>query len=177
MNSGRRSKSRSLPFCADFVEEVGDVIRQADCDNRLAASQPPYARRGTGRGGTKHLGAIRALATARVIFASALSPGLIGLLLDAGIPLERQLLVMGLYCFAASAWMALLMPQLRRLAAFLETPALRENASGLIRRAALPRDPRIGTMQAAWARLPSGIRSPAPARARQTRARLLQRQG
>jgi len=35
--------------------------------------------------GTKHLGAIRALATAGVIFASALSPGLIGVLLDGGI--------------------------------------------------------------------------------------------
>jgi len=67
--------------------------------------------------GTKHLGAIRALATAGVIFASALSPGLIGVLLDGGIAIERQLLVVGLYCFAAAAWMALLMPRLRRLAA------------------------------------------------------------
>tara|TARA_R110002110_G_scaffold68731_8_gene185854 strand:- start:10088 stop:11311 length:1224 start_codon:yes stop_codon:yes gene_type:complete len=65
--------------------------------------------------GTAHLGAIRALATSGMVFGSALSPGLIGVLLDAGVPLEAQLLVMGLYCFAASAWMAVLMPRLHRL--------------------------------------------------------------
>lgn len=64
--------------------------------------------------GTENLGAIRAVVTAGVVFASALSPGLIGVLLDAGVALSAQLLVMGLFCFVAAAWMALLVPALNR---------------------------------------------------------------
>ena len=66
--------------------------------------------------GTEHLGAIRALATAAVVFASALSPGLIGALLDAGIALESQLAVMGAACFAVALWTSALIPRLNRLA-------------------------------------------------------------
>lgn len=62
------------------------------------------------------LGAIRALATAVVVFASALSPGLIGILLDAGVALDTQLLAMAAYCFLAALWMASLLPRLDRLA-------------------------------------------------------------
>jgi MFS family permease len=66
--------------------------------------------------GTEHLGAIRALVMAMVVFASALSPALIGILLDAGVPLETQLLAMAVYCFVAALWMGSLQPQLNRLA-------------------------------------------------------------
>ena len=67
--------------------------------------------------GTRHLGAIRAMTMAGVVFASALSPGLIGILVDAGVSLEAQLLTMGLYCFLAALWVTALMPRLSRLAA------------------------------------------------------------
>lgn len=52
--------------------------------------------------GTSHLGAIRALATAGLVFASAAGPGLAGLLIDAGIALQTQCLYYALYCGAAS---------------------------------------------------------------------------
>lgn len=67
--------------------------------------------------GTLHLGAIRALLVAAVVLATALAPGLMGLLLDRGVPLESQLLVLGLCSLAAAACMGALVPQLRRLAA------------------------------------------------------------
>ena len=66
--------------------------------------------------GTEHLGAIRALATAGVVFASALSPALIGILIDAGVALEAQLLAMAVYCLVAALWMSSLLPRLDRLA-------------------------------------------------------------
>lgn len=52
--------------------------------------------------GTAHLGGIRALATAGLVFASAAGPGIAGVLIDAGIDLERQCLGYALYCGAAS---------------------------------------------------------------------------
>lgn len=67
--------------------------------------------------GTAHLGAIRSVVTAGVVVATAASPGLVGLLLDAGVPLDRQLLAMAAYCLAAAFWMLLLIPRLDRLAA------------------------------------------------------------
>jgi MFS family permease len=66
--------------------------------------------------GTRNLGAIRALAAAGMVFASALSPGLIGILMDAGVALETQLLVMAAYCFIAALWLGALLPRLDRLA-------------------------------------------------------------
>jgi MFS family permease len=66
--------------------------------------------------GTRNLGAIRAVAAAAQVFASALSPGLIGILMDAGVPLESQLLAMAAYCFLAALWLGALMTRLNRLA-------------------------------------------------------------
>jgi hypothetical protein len=51
-----------------------------------------------------------------MVFASALSPGLIGILMDAGVALETQLLVMAVYCFIAALWLGALLPRLNRLA-------------------------------------------------------------
>jgi hypothetical protein len=62
--------------------------------------------------GTLHLGAIRGLIVAVVVFSTALAPGAIGLLLDAGVALDSQLLAMALYCLAAAAWMIVLAPRL-----------------------------------------------------------------
>lgn len=65
--------------------------------------------------GTTHLGAIRALAMAGYVFAAALSPGLMGLLLDAGVTLTSQFWALAAYCFLAALWMACLIPALNRL--------------------------------------------------------------
>jgi len=52
--------------------------------------------------GTRHLGSIRALSVASMVFASALGPGLTGMLIDAGIGFEVQCVWMGLYCLSMS---------------------------------------------------------------------------
>lgn len=67
--------------------------------------------------GVTHLGAIRSVVTACVVFSTAVAPGAIGVLLDAGIAFEAQLIAMALYCFAVAAWMGTLLPRLNRLAA------------------------------------------------------------
>ncbi|MEQ8698722.1 MAG: MFS transporter [Bauldia litoralis] len=66
--------------------------------------------------GTRHLGAIRAPVTAAMVFSTALAPGLIGVLLDAGVGLDIQLIGMTVYCVAAAVWMVVLMPRLNRMA-------------------------------------------------------------
>lgn len=48
--------------------------------------------------GLKHLGSIRAVMVAILVFATAMGPGLTGYLIDAGIALPAQIVVMGLYC-------------------------------------------------------------------------------
>ncbi|MEX0759769.1 MAG: MFS transporter, partial [Tistlia sp.] len=65
--------------------------------------------------GTRHLGAIRSLAFGVQVFASALAPGLIGVLLDLGVSLELQYLAMSIYATAASLTLWLLLPSLYRL--------------------------------------------------------------
>ncbi|MEM7777234.1 MAG: MFS transporter [Pseudomonadota bacterium] len=57
--------------------------------------------------GTRHLGAIRALQASAMVFSSALGPGVMGILMDAGITMDAQIWVMALYSVAASvvsAW-------------------------------------------------------------------------
>ncbi|MBO6716377.1 MAG: MFS transporter [Rhizobiaceae bacterium] len=51
--------------------------------------------------GVKHLGAIRALTVAVMVFATAMGPGLTGFLIDLGVSYPLQIIVMGLYCFGA----------------------------------------------------------------------------
>lgn len=62
--------------------------------------------------GAAHLGAIRAVVTAAVVLSTALAPGLVGILLDAGLALSTQLHAMVIYCLAAAAAMAVLLPRL-----------------------------------------------------------------
>ncbi|MDA0703864.1 MAG: MFS transporter [Proteobacteria bacterium] len=64
--------------------------------------------------GTDHLGAIRGMGMAAMVFATALSPGLMGVLMDGGIALQNQLAVMAVYCAAAALWMAAMVPRLNR---------------------------------------------------------------
>jgi MFS family permease len=59
--------------------------------------------------GTRHLGAIRALATSSMVFATALGPAVTGLLIDGGISFPEQVWAFALWCAAASAlfgWVA-----------------------------------------------------------------------
>ena len=55
--------------------------------------------------GTEHLGSIRSVVLAAVVFASAIGPGLTGFLIDAGVPYALQLAAMGIYCIVAAALM------------------------------------------------------------------------
>lgn len=59
--------------------------------------------------GTRSLGAIRALATSVMVFATALGPGVTGRLIDAGVDFRDQLAGMGLLSLACCASMGLAM--------------------------------------------------------------------
>lgn len=48
--------------------------------------------------GTRHVGAIRSVAFALMVFASAAGPGLMGWLIDAGVPYRQQVTGMSIYC-------------------------------------------------------------------------------
>lgn len=48
--------------------------------------------------GTRHMGAIRAVAFSIMVFASAAGPGLVGWLIDIGVAFDTQIIAMGLYC-------------------------------------------------------------------------------
>lgn len=52
--------------------------------------------------GTRHLGAIRALTTALMVFSTALSPVIMGLFLDGGVTMESITLVSAAYCLLAT---------------------------------------------------------------------------
>lgn len=52
--------------------------------------------------GTRHLGAIRSVATMLIIAASAIGPGLAGVLLDAGVDIGRVIFWLGMLCLAIS---------------------------------------------------------------------------
>ena len=56
--------------------------------------------------GTRYLGAVKALATAVMVFGTAIGPALTGLLIDAGIPFPDQMIGIGLYFLAAAALVA-----------------------------------------------------------------------
>jgi hypothetical protein len=66
--------------------------------------------------GTRHLGAIRSVAFASAVFASALAPGLVGLLLDAGVALEHQFIAMAGYTLLCALCLTVVRPRLSRLA-------------------------------------------------------------
>ncbi|MEM9277196.1 MAG: MFS transporter [Pseudomonadota bacterium] len=68
--------------------------------------------------GTKNLGGIRAITIAIMVFGTALGPGLTGYLIDFGVSYGLQILVMGIYCLAASAIMLFVSRQItaRKLA-------------------------------------------------------------
>ncbi|MEQ8207684.1 MAG: MFS transporter [Woeseia sp.] len=67
--------------------------------------------------GIDNLGSIRSIITAATVFATAVAPGLIGMLMDHGVALEFQLQVMTLYCLIAALLAHGLRPALDRVAA------------------------------------------------------------
>ena len=54
--------------------------------------------------GTRHLGSIKAMATAIMVFGSAVGPGLTGLIIDFGVDYARQMLWVSGYMIAATAF-------------------------------------------------------------------------
>lgn len=52
--------------------------------------------------GTKHLGSVRSLVVAIMVFMTAVGPGVTGFLIDRGIEFPTQIVFMGLYCIAGS---------------------------------------------------------------------------
>ncbi|MEO1205696.1 MAG: MFS transporter [Pseudomonadota bacterium] len=62
--------------------------------------------------GTRHLGAIRSLSVALLVVSTAVAPGLMGWLIDFGIGLETQFVVMCAYLVAMSLVFAALLPVL-----------------------------------------------------------------
>lgn len=63
--------------------------------------------------GTRHLGAVRALTMAIMVFATAMGPGLTGYLIDLGVSFPLQIAVMGVYCLAAAVLMLMVSRRLR----------------------------------------------------------------
>jgi len=70
--------------------------------------------------GTRNLGAIRSLATTVMVIATAIGPGITGVLIDTGIAFPRQCLFMGAWCIGLSALCWLIA---RRLTAEETAPA------------------------------------------------------
>jgi len=64
--------------------------------------------------GIRHLGAIRAVTSAAMVFASALGPGLTGWLIDVGVPFSQQLLFMSAYCLLTMLTLFIAVRQLDR---------------------------------------------------------------
>ncbi len=50
--------------------------------------------------GIRHLGSIRSIIMAFMVFSSAAGPGVTGIMIDLGYPFQHQLLIIGLYCLA-----------------------------------------------------------------------------
>ena len=77
--------------------------------------------------GTRHLGSIRALTVAVMVFATAMGPGLTGYLIDHGVSYPLQILAMGAYCILISLVMLYVTKQVRRRSA-LFTPEVSTTA-------------------------------------------------
>jgi MFS family permease len=73
--------------------------------------------------GVRHLGAVRAVIVAIMVFSSAMGPGLCGLLIDWGVSFPAQIVAMGVYCGAISAVMMQVSRRLTARAADLPAAA------------------------------------------------------
>lgn len=113
---GLLSQTDSLGFGAAFMVLMGATI---------GATTVIFGTLWAELYGTGHLGAIRALVTALMVFGTALSPGLMGLLIDGGVALERQYLGMAFYTVACAGLFLLVQKDLlaRRGPPSAPTPA------------------------------------------------------
>lgn len=64
--------------------------------------------------GTKHLGSIRAIVVAMMVFGTAVGPGLTGWLIDKDVSYPKQIITMGLYCLCTCLLMYFVSLALRR---------------------------------------------------------------
>ena len=64
--------------------------------------------------GTRHLGSVKALATATMVFSTAVGPGITGLFIDGGWDFPDQTMVLALWCLAACISFAMIRAKLRR---------------------------------------------------------------
>ena len=62
--------------------------------------------------GTEHLGSIRSMCFAILVISTSISPSLIGLLIDIGIAIEIQLVILAVYIFICSISFAVITPKL-----------------------------------------------------------------
>ncbi|MEM6677232.1 MAG: MFS transporter [Pseudomonadota bacterium] len=67
--------------------------------------------------GTAHIGGVKALATAALVIATAVGPGITGVLIDAGYPLPDQAPAMAGWALAASLLFTLVTPRLKQATA------------------------------------------------------------
>ncbi|MAS06419.1 MAG: MFS transporter [Ahrensia sp.] len=67
--------------------------------------------------GTRHLGAVKSLVTAIMVFVSAIGPGLSGWLIDAGVSLPSMIETMAIYAAVSAVLVAFAEPAARRRAA------------------------------------------------------------
>ena len=72
--------------------------------------------------GTDHLGAIRSMVVALLVLSTAMAPGLMGLLIDAGFSLDSQFVLLSIYVFACAIAFVVMSPS---LALGLQPPAWR----------------------------------------------------
>ncbi len=63
--------------------------------------------------GTRHLGAVKALAAAAMVFATALGPGITGLAIDLGAQFPEQTVALALWCAAASVSFVVIRTRIR----------------------------------------------------------------
>ncbi|MBO0903504.1 MFS transporter [Jiella sonneratiae] len=73
--------------------------------------------------GTKHLGSVRSVTVALMVLASALGPGVTGVLIDRQVSYPLQIGAMGAYCLAISCVMAMLALRRRAAATTAADPA------------------------------------------------------
>lgn len=64
--------------------------------------------------GTRWIGGVKALATSLLVFATAIGPGITGVLIDVGIPFPEQILALSAWCFAMAIVFAFVAPRLTR---------------------------------------------------------------
>lgn len=73
--------------------------------------------------GVQHLAAIRSVVVSILVLASAAGPGVSGMLIDAGLAYQAQLMGLGGYCLAVSLLMAMFAPRIRARVAGRRRPA------------------------------------------------------